>query len=164
MFSKVVLLCVAFFIGSASAADQCYFNNCQNSTVCTPEPVNCTREVALDSIAYLNTRFNNTVPTDNLSKKFNCFSYYTSNYVFFLDGTNQTTYTLYRSCITKNVDVCNLGKEEKSAYQVVIGASSGSGCGQCNSNLCNSSSSFVSSWKIIAIVSFLLFSGFSLKY
>lgn len=188
MFFKLVLfVCAAYFVSDVSAADKCWYNNCQNTTTCPENKIECTQQVALDSVQYLNSRFNNTIDNSTLSSKYDCFRYTTNSSKFLLktyllifyfikfyftvvwydDGSNVTSYTSYRSCLPKNVDVCKLGKEDKSAayYKIIVGASSGSGCGQCNGNYCNSSVNFIGSWKTVsAVLLFLVLTGFSYKF
>ncbi|KAL5284605.1 hypothetical protein ACFFRR_006732 [Megaselia abdita] len=163
MCSKAVfVLCIVYFLGSAAAVEKCWFNNCQNSTICTPEPVVCTQDTVKSSIAYLNSKFNYSISTQNLSNEYDCFYYTSYHYEFFIDAPTITTYTDYKSCLSKNIDLCHIRKRTKRDTE--LGDSGVEFCEQCKTDMCNSSGSIVGSWKIVsAIVSFLLFSGVSFK-
>lgn len=81
MLSKIVwFLCIAYFAAKASAANKCWFNDCQNSTTCESVALDCTEEVVKDSIQYLNAWFpSDQTSTENLPTKYECFVYGTDN-------------------------------------------------------------------------------------
>ncbi|KAL5284603.1 hypothetical protein ACFFRR_006730 [Megaselia abdita] len=147
-----------YFVDFSSATNKCSFNNCQNSTKCSGKFVKCSQKMALKSINYLNGIFDNVISTEDLPNTFKCFTYITHTTHWYDDKTSNSSYTDYRSCITENVDVCQLGKEEKNKTfkAVLTGITTGATCDQCEEDLCNKTNSF--SFKIAyAIISIVLF-------
>lgn len=166
---------VLFFsvVSFGETASKCWYSNCNNSTTCPEDVVECTAQTALDSVNYLNTIFNNTVSTAGLSSSYDCFIYgkNSSNYlvfslslilifvfnfpgVWYSDNSEIDSYTLYRSCIPKNIKVCDIGKKSRRRRTaILVGAMSGHTCSQCTSNLCNSSVKLFTMWNVSLVMS-----------
>lgn len=88
----------------------------------------------------------------------NCLTFIVDMYE---DETFRKTYTHYRSCIPRNVDVCRL----RSARNAVIASSFVKDCDKCEGDMCNSSGSFAGSWGTIsAVILLLVTTGFSYKF
>lgn len=82
-----------------------------------------------------------------------------------IGGVTSNSYSVFKSCIPRNIKVCDLKKKPDSDKMALeaqprAGIISGSTnfCGQCTGNLCNSAGALLGSWKILGGVFIVVFS------
>ncbi|KAL5284604.1 hypothetical protein ACFFRR_006731 [Megaselia abdita] len=152
----LLTLVITTIINVSNAASECWFSNCNNSTTCPEDVLDCTPQIALDSVNYLKKIYDNAILNSSLSSSYDCFTFGTNTSVYYSDGSEEETYTLYRSCIPRNVKVCDLGNQNRKRRSPLI--ISGNTCLQCKENLCNGSVKLFSMWSIFTILLALVIS------